>query len=362
VVVENGSLAADLLRVFENDLHVSGRRFDATGVEPLDLPPPLTPISEGAPPAVGDVALMVGPEAWGHDLRRLLGLVEGAGDSISLQLAYLDVRWGGAVSPLVRALLGAADRGVLVRVMLDPGSGGVGIEALRELQLLSRAEGAPNLQGVLATELAGASRVHTKGMLVDRCTAVLGSLNWGWSAVARNREVVVAVEGEDAVLPLVEAFEADWKASAGRAPPTAPPVLMMECAARWEGRTYPRRTIERLDGGGDGAAREDPGGTLTLEKVARTALVVGLFITLWALDRRFAYTVRASLWTRRRVRGLRRRAAASSPPPPRGEGAPGAPRTTCPGSDPGKGPPPSAPSPRPPRRRGPRVVRLEEVR
>jgi phosphatidylserine/phosphatidylglycerophosphate/cardiolipin synthase-like enzyme len=366
-VVESPDLARDLVDVFEHDLRLSAARFDPSGEEPARLPSPLETSPPPHPSRAARAGLLVGPEGWGPDLRWLLAPILAAEGSVLLQLAYLDVRWGSDVSPMVEALLEAAGRGVEVRVVLDPGVDGEGFDALRELQLLSHVRGVRGLRGVLAAGIEGVDRVHTKGMVVDGRVAVLGSLNWAWSAVARNREVVVLVEGEEAVSPLVEAFEADWETSAGHEPPSVPLALAFEAAARWGGPGYPRGDLEplgQLAGGPDGG-REEGGasrGGPDAAGIARTVLVVGLFIAAWALDRRFCYTARALAWTRGRTRRVRRRVEASSPPPPRGEGAPCAPRTTCPGSDPGKGPPPAAPSPGPPRRREPRVVHLEEAR
>jgi phosphatidylserine/phosphatidylglycerophosphate/cardiolipin synthase-like enzyme len=359
-LIESQELADDLLEVFERDLLLSAAPCAFEDVEPLDLPLPLE-VGEGPPMAPVEAQVEVGPEGWGTGLQHLLAPFRVAEASILLELAYLEVWWDGGPSPLVEALLEAAGRGVSVRVVLDPGADGEGRTAMVELLDLAARRGLREVRGVLASDLPGISRVHTKGAIIDGRTAVLGSLNWGRSSVTRNREVVIVLAGAGAVAPLVDAFGSDWNASVGRMSPSPPPSLIMEVASRWGGPTYPRQRLEPIGVEAEGDRPAGDEGELTSAKVLRTVAIVGLFVTLWALDRRYAYTLRFTTWTRGRVRRLKRRLEGPSSPPSSGEGAPGGPRTTCPGKAPATeghrgGSPPDPPPPG-----SPRVVVLEEV-
>lgn len=356
-VVDSGAVAREALRVFEGDLGSSAVEFEAGDIEPLDLPalPGIGP-SRG-PPVPCTATLLVGPEAWGPDLGGLLQLVLGARESIHAELAYLDIQWGEAVSPLVEALLSAGERGVDVRLVLDPGIDGEGRDALERLHQMASARGVRCVRGVLASGLDGASRVHAKGAVIDGVTAVLGSLNWARSSVARNREVVLVVEGADPVRPLVDALGADWAASTSGMGPTPPRSLVLEAARGWQGRVFPRPTLRPL-GDGEGAGPGGPEGrSFDGGSVLRVAIAITMVVIARTVERRYALRTRWSWWLEDRLRRLGGRLLTPSPRPSSREGAPDVPRTTSPETDRGIGPPP----PEEPPRRG-RVVILGEVR
>lgn len=360
VVIGGADLASDLLEVFEHDLRLSATRCGFEGTEPVPLPSPLVPPMA---PATGtaEVGILIGPEDWGADLRHLLAPLRETERTILLELAYLEVRWGDRVSPLVEELLDAAARGVDVRLVLDPGPAGEGRDALEELHSLAAHRGSPGVRGVLATTLPGIERVHAKGAVVDGRTAILGSLNWAMSSVSRNREVVAVVRGEAAVRTLTGAIEADWNASAGTMAPSPPRSLLLEAAARWQGPSFPRTQLRPVGPREREADRGPDSGGPTVWDVGRTVLVVGCFVTCWALDRRYRLTLRANVWARGRWRRFRRRVEASSPPPSSAEAAPCAPRTTSQGKDPVREGRPGGSHPGPPGERTPRVVRLKGV-
>ncbi|UCC93665.1 MAG: lamin tail domain-containing protein, partial [Thermoplasmata archaeon] len=233
-LVRSQTLARDLLDVFERDLVVSAHPFEPTDGYPLDLPSLPAPAHAKPTPLPCEAMIMVGPEAWGHDLEGLLGLLDGARKSMLLELAYLDVWWGETLSPVVERLLLAASRGVDVRLLLDPGQDGDGRSTLEEVHVLAASRGVTNLRGVVAKDITGVGRVHAKGLVIDGETSVLGSLNWAWSSMARNREVLVVIQGPDAVRVLADAFWSDWNASIAGVPPAPPRHMLLEAALRWE--------------------------------------------------------------------------------------------------------------------------------
>jgi phosphatidylserine/phosphatidylglycerophosphate/cardiolipin synthase-like enzyme len=52
--------------------------------------------------------------------------------------------------------------------------------------------------------------VHAKGLLVDNEVAVVGSLNWNRHSAEENREVALALHGEEPVSYYRESFNTDW--------------------------------------------------------------------------------------------------------------------------------------------------------
>lgn len=359
-VIESANLSAALASVFEHDLAATAERWAPGGVEPLRLP---SPRRAGDAPSLAPcrARLLVGPEAWGPHLAALVDLLGAAEESIHLELAYLEVSWGAETSPLVEALLGAALRGVEVRLVLDPGGDGGGRAALEELHLLASRRGALGLRGVLAGDLPGADRLHAKGAVVDGRTAVLGSLNWGWSSVARNREVVVEVGSADAVARLEEAFWADWNASVSPGTATVPAGLLMDTIALWDGPPFPRGPAGAIGQDEPERSGGEAAWPFRWSPTARAVLVLSLATAAWALELRFGYRARFSSWVDRLGAGAARRWL-SRPPgrrPSGGVAGPGAPQATGPPPDPGPAPPPPPPpGGGPPRRRRPRVVRL----
>jgi len=356
-VVDSWPLADALASVFEHDLAMAASVWEPRDVEPLHLPSPRR--SGDASALVPCRArLMVGPEAWGSDVSALVDLLGTATESIHLELAYLEVRWGTSVSPLVEALLDAASGGVEVRLVLDPGSEGGGMGTLEELHVLAAGRRVLNLRGVLATDLPGAERLHAKGAVVDGRTAVLGSLNWGWSSVARNREVVVAVTSAPAVEGFEEAFWTDWNASVSSTPPSVPTSLLMDTIYLWDGPPFPSGPVGAIGrDDGDPEDARDPW-SFTRSPTARAVLVLSVFTIGWMVERRFGVRTRFSSRLDGTVGGAARRLfTRPSHRPSGGEAGPGAPPATGPPPGPGPGPPP--PPPRGGDHRRPlRVVRL----
>ncbi|NIP34373.1 MAG: hypothetical protein GWN18_05495, partial [Thermoplasmata archaeon] len=162
MMAESEGLASRLLDVFEHDLRMSARPFEVEGASRVRLPTRRT-TSHVPVMRAGECGLLVGPEGWGPGLGHLLSPLRSAGSTIRVELAYLDVWWGWQVSPLVEVLLQAAERGVDVRIVLDPGTDWEGREALEELHGLASSRGLPSIRGVLASDLPGISRTHTKG-------------------------------------------------------------------------------------------------------------------------------------------------------------------------------------------------------
>jgi phosphatidylserine/phosphatidylglycerophosphate/cardiolipin synthase-like enzyme len=352
VVVESSGMARALLSVFDHDLRTSARMFDPGSTEPIELPALPAPGPPSPRPVACEATLLVGPEDWGPDLRGLLDIVDGAEGTIFLELAYLDIWWGGSVSPVVEALLSASSRGVEVRLVLDPGPEGEGRAALEDLHALAAQRGVSGIRGVLGRGLPDAARVHAKVAVIDGRTAIMGSLNWAWSSVARNREVVVVLEGAGVVSPLLEVIEEDWNTSVSGLAPSPPRHLLLEAAIRWGGSSFPHRSMQPFH-----QEERDRGSALDVpwREWLKVAVVLTLVVTARTVNRRYGLRQRASVWVERRLNRIPWAALTPAPRPSSRGGAPDASRTSGRGTARGKEAPPG---PRPPRR--PRVVVLPE--
>lgn len=147
-----------------------GRPECANSVEPL--------FSPGAEPAV-------------------ISLIESAVRTIDVEMYQF------SNMALAGALADASARGVRVRVILEPRLDG---DDNLEMMEYLRGNGVDARWGALEF-----SRTHTKVMVVDGKTVLVGSQNWSYSAMHRNREAAVVVESSETAGEFSEVFESDWK-------------------------------------------------------------------------------------------------------------------------------------------------------
>jgi len=176
-----GPVAANLERVFLDDLVTCGRDVADIAAQP-------------------DSSILVAATLPGADIRPLvLHLIDSSRTTLDLELYVL------TDTGIVHAIEGAHDRGVRVRVLLDPGQ---------------RPSDGP------AAELASAGidvrlyrshgeKLHAKVGVADGQDSILGSANWTTSGFERNHELDIEVPDAPAIAAQLTAMaDADWSASA----------------------------------------------------------------------------------------------------------------------------------------------------
>ena len=176
-------------------------------------------------PALGAYEARHPPEEVAVEAATVLVAPDGAADALVAELDRADervlvqqVEIDSRESRLLRAVLRAADRGVAVRVHL---SGAWYVEednAALAAWLNRRADAEGWDLRARVDDARGYEKVHTKGVVVDD-TVVLGSLNWAAGAADENREVLVALEGEEAAAYYAGVFESDWATDGERPVP-----------------------------------------------------------------------------------------------------------------------------------------------
>lgn len=122
-------------------------------------------------------------------------------------------------SPLVEASIRAASRGVKVRILLSDAwyVAEDNRDSVAALNDHADRRGLP-LTARIDRPRGQYEKIHAKGLVVDRETAYVGSLNWNSQAGDRNREVVLELRGEHAAGYFAGAFETDWKRGSDRLP------------------------------------------------------------------------------------------------------------------------------------------------
>ncbi|UWG50279.1 Phosphatidylserine/phosphatidylglycerophosphate/ cardiolipin synthase or related enzyme [Halalkaliarchaeum sp. AArc-CO] len=156
------------------------------------------------------VRLMLAPDNAESELE---AMIDGADERVAVVVP----RTGGTGYRLLEAAIGAAERGVTVRLQLsgawyDREENEALVEELRGLDV-----GEGELDARIVEPRGRFDRVHAKGAVIDD-TAVVGSLNWNEHAGSRNRELLLAVENPAIAEFYWRVLAADWHGGSFRTP------------------------------------------------------------------------------------------------------------------------------------------------
>lgn len=160
------------------------------------------------------------PDTTMWDLRRIVGLIDGARHEVVVQvLQYSPESRGEKLPDLDNALRRAAGRGVQVKMVVsDWEMGGRGLAFLQDLAKV------PNVQVKLSTvpEWSGGyipfARVeHCKYMVVDTLMTWVGTDNWEPGYFTGTRNLAVTVKQRAFARQARTIFENSWKASGAQA-------------------------------------------------------------------------------------------------------------------------------------------------
>lgn len=138
---------------------------------------------------------------------RIRELIRNAEHSLDIK----QVRIGDEQFPFLQDVIGVAERGVEVRILLA-GEWYVR-EENEQLQawLEDQAEAASLPLSVrIASPGNSFEKIHAKGLVVDGRQTVIGSLNWNNNSLRENREVALLVESSGVGEYFGQVFEADW--------------------------------------------------------------------------------------------------------------------------------------------------------
>lgn len=146
-------------------------------------------------------------------------------DAADESIRVIQMSIGGRNQPFLRACLRAARRGVDVRVLLSDAwyVSDENRALVAHLDQLADSEGL-TLDAKVAEPGSRFGKVHAKGVVVDD-EVILGSMNWNNQSARKNREVLLAFDGERVASYFATAFDADWKA-ADRGLPVGLPVAL----------------------------------------------------------------------------------------------------------------------------------------
>jgi cardiolipin synthase len=175
-----GPVVGNLDRVFARDLVTCGREVTV-------------------PDATADSSIIVAATLPGAEIRPLaLALIVGALHSLDLELFVL------TDTGVVHALESAAQRGVDVRVLLDP----------------SQPSSDPSYAALLAAGIkvrwyrSHGELLHAKAIVADATSTLFGSANWSGGGFARNHELDIEMPSAPAIAgAMLAQMNLDWTAS-----------------------------------------------------------------------------------------------------------------------------------------------------
>jgi phosphatidylserine/phosphatidylglycerophosphate/cardiolipin synthase-like enzyme len=163
-----------------------------------------------------EVTTILSPD---HSIGSLKGFIDNAMDTILVEQLSVDPDWLEGPS-LLASLIGAAERGVKVRLLLDSSWDREDNQAVADkLNALAAAEGY-DLKAQVISPYHGLAVMHNKGLVIDDL-AIISSINWGDSALCENREAGAAVRSEQIAAYFSELFWADWAVD------PIPPVVVL---------------------------------------------------------------------------------------------------------------------------------------
>ncbi len=130
--------------------------------------------------------------------RPILAAIQGAAKSIRVKMFVF------SDPELLKGVIAAHDRGVKVRIMLNPARRD-GQEENHESRKLLHKAGVDVIDSNPCFDLT-----HEKSMVVDDQTAFVKSLNWDTKNLTETRDYAVVTDHPHEVQEILECFEADW--------------------------------------------------------------------------------------------------------------------------------------------------------
>jgi phosphatidylserine/phosphatidylglycerophosphate/cardiolipin synthase-like enzyme len=231
--IESPGIAGFFREVFSADLH--GGDVVPYTPAPRTIPslsPPSYTVQFPSFPANGvTVTPVLSPDTSGE----ILALLERARDRIDIEQASVRNTSSRELDPFLSAAVNAARRGVVVRILLDGSlyndEGPADNDEMAGLvNALARSENLSLAARILEPAAGNLDAVHTKGMIVDRKSVMISSINWNGNSPNFNREAGVILESPAIGDYYSSVFEDDWNRAGGKAGSSGPDLTRITIA------------------------------------------------------------------------------------------------------------------------------------
>ncbi len=151
----------------------------------------------------------------------ILDMIMSSQEELIVQQFYIRPNWGddeGRANPYLDEIVNAARRGIRVYVLLDSSWYNTDYDdsydnddVVAYLNDLGESEGLPIEAKLINSESHGFLKLHNKGLIADRRTVLISSINWNKNSIASNREIGIIVHDESIASFYRELFFYDWK-------------------------------------------------------------------------------------------------------------------------------------------------------
>jgi phosphatidylserine/phosphatidylglycerophosphate/cardiolipin synthase-like enzyme len=143
----------------------------------------------------------------------LVELIDSAEDELLLSLQYLDMdwSWGWGDNPIFTALRQSAENGVSVRLIINGAYLDQDVQDVVDTfnEVWNSSDGL-DVAAIVMGEDDNVTKLHNKGLIIDQETVLVSSINWGNSAVNRNREMGLIMTSSEVATPYLHAWYEDW--------------------------------------------------------------------------------------------------------------------------------------------------------
>ena len=140
-------------------------------------------------------------------------MLDGAEEEILLSLQYLDMdwSWGWGENPIFEALEDAAQRGVRLRLILNGAYLDEDIQsAVDRFNEEWNFTMGYDVSSIVMSGNEQVTKLHNKGVIVDGEHVLVSSINWGDSALVRNREMGLLLSSEAVASVYIDSWHEDW--------------------------------------------------------------------------------------------------------------------------------------------------------
>ena len=146
-------------------------------------------------------------------LEEMSSMISSADEQILLSLQYLEIDWywGWSTNPILQSLEDAAQRGVEIKLIVNGAFLDEDIQGIvdRFNEDWNATQGY-DVSAVVMSSDDTVTKLHNKGAIIDGESVLISSINWGDSALLRNREYGILLTSEIVAEPYIASWYEDW--------------------------------------------------------------------------------------------------------------------------------------------------------
>ncbi len=172
-----------------------------------------------------DLELVLSPDNSLHEKGSLIGSILSCKREVLVIQNSIPLYWGkkhrrsfkSTPDLPLAAVLQAARKGCKVRVIVDsvwyhisPRDKRDNDDAVQKINEIAHREQLDLQAKLVNLESAGISKIHAKGVIVDRQTTFIGSINWSENSFKGNREVGILIKNRKVAQYYTDLFMYDW--------------------------------------------------------------------------------------------------------------------------------------------------------